>query len=373
VHSIERGAPGGHGASRLATGEVLFVEDFRSPVTGVWNDGLGSATRDTTMMFGGLPSLKLNAQGQSGSANTVSAPTSLGVTAVGSGGTFAANTYFWKVTAHNNVGETVGSNEVSVAIASNGSANLSWTGSTGAALYKIYRSTTTNTELLVGSSATTAFTDTGTAGGAAIPVANTTACPGRTAATAGVVAKRRVLDGYTGKFGIEGWFRLTSTNLTSNVYPVLALYNRDGTSAWHTRVWLNPMGNNTPMQAWILNGAATAASNGGSPLTGTGAVWTSVATSTTQNGGGSHTYFPKTGGLDKAGGWHHVKLIVDMAAKMYVGIQLDGTTYVDLSAFAMDQTTSAGAAMMHFSMEFMATTSTARFMHWNRLIGTSEV
>jgi hypothetical protein len=374
VNAIDRGAPTGHGASRQPSGEVLFYNDFRTPVTSVWDDGLGSASRDTTMMFCGLPSLKLWPQTQSGTANTVAAPTSLGVTPVGTGGSFTANTYFWKVTAHNNVGETVGSNEVSAAIVNGGSASLTWTGSTGAALYKIYRSTTTNTELLVGSSATTNFTDTGTAGGAAIPVSGTTQCPGRTAATTGVVAKQRILDGYTGKYGIEGWFRMTSTNMNSatTVFPIIALYNRDGTSAWHSRVWLNPMGNNLPMQAWILNGAATAASNGGSPLTGTGAVWTSVATSVNQNGAGSHTYYPPTGGLDKAGGWHHVKLVVDMANKTYVSIYLDGA-YADLSAYALDQTTSAGAAMMHFSVELMATTATDRYMHWNRLIATSEV
>jgi hypothetical protein len=76
VNTMERGAPSGHGASRLPTGEVLFYNDFRTPVTSVWNDGLGSATRDTTMMFCGLPSLKLWPQGQTGSANTVAAPPS---------------------------------------------------------------------------------------------------------------------------------------------------------------------------------------------------------------------------------------------------------------------------------------------------------
>lgn len=372
VMSIDAGGPGGHAASRTPSGMLLFVDDFRHPMPTFWNDGLGSATRDNDVNFCGLPSLRLDPQGQTYTATTLATPTGLGVTPVGSGGTFSAATYFWKVTAVNLVGETVGSSEVSAAIVANGSASLTWTAVTGATGYKVYRGTSSGNNLFVASTTTNSYTDTGTTASGAIPGSNTTQSPGRTAATSGVVAKRRVLDPYTGRFGVECWFRLTSTNNTSNVYPVMSLYNRDGTNAYHGRVWLNPMGNNQPMQGWILDGGATVAAGSGTTASNPG-VWRSVTTSTNQNGGGSHTYDPVAGGLDRAGAWHHVKLVLDMNLKKYVSLQLDGGPLVDLSAYSMDTTATSGAAMMHFSFEYAASTSTRRFMNIARVIGTSEL
>lgn len=49
----------------------------------------------------------------------------LGTTA-SSGGTFAAGTYYWKVTAITSNGETVGSNEVTATLAVNGTQTLNW-------------------------------------------------------------------------------------------------------------------------------------------------------------------------------------------------------------------------------------------------------
>lgn len=108
----------------------------------------------------------------------IAAPTGLGATAVGSGGTFAAASYFWKVTAITAAGETTGSNEATAAIALNGSANLVWTASAEATGYKIYRGTVTNTQdrLVATVGAVTSFTDTGAVGtGNTVPGANTTA------------------------------------------------------------------------------------------------------------------------------------------------------------------------------------------------------
>lgn len=108
----------------------------------------------------------------------IAAPSGLGVAAVGSGGTFAANTYYWKVTGINANGETTGSNEVSAAIVLNGSANLTWSalpaGTTGV---KVYRGTAAGAEnvLVATLGAVTSYTDTGTAGTAAtVPAVNTT-------------------------------------------------------------------------------------------------------------------------------------------------------------------------------------------------------
>jgi hypothetical protein len=93
-------------------------------------------------------------------------PAGLAVGAVGSGGTFAAATYFWKITFRTKYGETSGSNEATVAIALNGSANLTWTTPpAGIIAVRVYRGTVTNTEnVLVAAELpgnATAFTDTG--------------------------------------------------------------------------------------------------------------------------------------------------------------------------------------------------------------------
>jgi hypothetical protein len=88
------------------------------------------------------------------------------------GGTFAAATYFWKITGTNSNGETTASNEATVAIALNGTASLTWAalpaGTTGV---RVYRGTVTNTEnvLVAVLGAVVAYTDTGTSIGAGAP------------------------------------------------------------------------------------------------------------------------------------------------------------------------------------------------------------
>lgn len=193
--------------------------------------------------------------------------------------------------------------------------------------------------------------------------------PGRTAITTGVVAKRRIHDGFRHRWGMEMWFRNTGLNLTSNALLSMSVYNRDGTNATHGRVWLDPNGNNTPLVARILDGAATFA------LSGTGgatAVYTTAVTSVLQNGAGTHTYDLPSGRLDRAGGWHWVKLIVDFVTGRYVSLQLDGETVTDLSAYTLDVTTSSGFAGMHHSVEFAGLTTTRRYLHVTPPISTIE-
>src|SRR5882762_3658583 len=69
-----------HGMSRLGGGRILFIEDFRSPALGMWNDGVGGVNRDCDIMFAGLPSLRLDPQG-----NTSGGITNPGRTAVTTG------------------------------------------------------------------------------------------------------------------------------------------------------------------------------------------------------------------------------------------------------------------------------------------------
>jgi hypothetical protein len=98
------------------------------------------------------------------------APSGAAAAAVGSGGTFAAGTYFWKITAIYPGGESGPSSEVTATIVLNGSCNLTWSalpaGATGA---KVYRGTVTNLEnvLVTTLGVVTSYTDTGTAGTAA--------------------------------------------------------------------------------------------------------------------------------------------------------------------------------------------------------------
>lgn len=100
-------------------------------------------------------------------------PAGLAAAAVGSGGTFAAASYFWKITFVQNTGETFGSNEATATIVLNGSATLTWPAAPpGVTAVKVYRGTVTQTEnALIATLAATAtgYTDTGTAGSAGTP------------------------------------------------------------------------------------------------------------------------------------------------------------------------------------------------------------
>lgn len=96
----------------------------------------------------------------------LAAPTGGAAAAVGSGGTFAAGTYFWKVTAVDGKGnESLASAEFSQTLVLNGSANLSWNAVPGAASYRVYRGSATGAENVVYANIlTNAFTDTNGAG-----------------------------------------------------------------------------------------------------------------------------------------------------------------------------------------------------------------
>lgn len=110
-------------------------------------------------------------------ATALAAPViTLGATS-GTGGTFAAGTYFWKVTATDANGETVGSNEVTATIALNGTQVLNWTAITGSTGFKVWRGTTAGGQdkLVASLGNVTTYTDTGTAGTAGtVPATNTT-------------------------------------------------------------------------------------------------------------------------------------------------------------------------------------------------------
>lgn len=101
----------------------------------------------------------------------LAAPTGGAAGAVGSGGTFAAGTYFWKVTAVDNQGnESLASAEFQQTLVLNGSASLSWNAVPGAASYRVYRGSAAGAENTVYAGITTnSFTDTNAATQASAP------------------------------------------------------------------------------------------------------------------------------------------------------------------------------------------------------------
>lgn len=100
--------------------------------------------------------------------------------AASSGGTFAAGTYYWRITALNSRGETITSNEVSQTLTANQQQALTWGAVSGATGYKVYRGTAAGAEniLVTTLGAVTSYTDTGSAGTAATPPQVSTAAVG---------------------------------------------------------------------------------------------------------------------------------------------------------------------------------------------------
>lgn len=97
-----------------------------------------------------------------------------------SGGSLAnGTTYYWVVTALNANGETVKSNEQSLAISNpNNTGTISWAAVTNATSYKVYRSTSTGTygaTSLVGSTSGVTLNDTGAALSSGTPPGSSTA------------------------------------------------------------------------------------------------------------------------------------------------------------------------------------------------------
>lgn len=86
--------------------------------------------------------------------------------AASGGGTFAAGTYYWVVTAINSRGETIASNEVSATLTLDQQQVLNWGAVSGATGYNVYRGTASGLEnvLVTTTGAVTTYTDTGTAG-----------------------------------------------------------------------------------------------------------------------------------------------------------------------------------------------------------------
>lgn len=117
------------------------------------------------------------------SAGGKAAPTGVVATPSAAGGTLAAGTRYYKVTALDAVGETLASAEVSAVVpgGGTGSVTVTWNPVFGVRQYRVYYGTAAGVEgnYLVAAGAPTTLTDTGTAGTAGTPpVGNTTSAVG---------------------------------------------------------------------------------------------------------------------------------------------------------------------------------------------------
>jgi hypothetical protein len=248
--TTDQGFIGRRAANRSDRGRVLFVEDFRHPVLGMWNDGAGAAYRDNEITFGGLPSVRLDPQGSA-------------------------------------------------------------------------------------------------SGNASVP---------GTIDTNGVVFKRRIQDSFSGRFAVELWIRHTTTaSQGAQNYFVVSHYNRDGVNAWHARLWFDTSGG-------VTSTALRYAQSGGS--------WPTLATITDQ-GNAQHTYALAGNLKDKAGQWWYVKLCADFVTKKYVYAQY-GDHFYDMSGLDLHTAASSSQAVMHFSAEYAAVGTSARYVNIAQVIGSRE-
>ncbi len=163
--------------SQTITGDKLFKSTSNSQTAlQVQNSSAASLLRaDTTNMR-----LAVNSTFAAMSAPTQNNTSTCASSCIPAG-TLTAATYFYKITAIDAAGgETTASNEKSqVTTGSTSTVTLSWNAITGAAGYKIYRSTSTGTEKYLTSSTLTTYIDTG-----AIATQSTLSPPGSNTAYA---------------------------------------------------------------------------------------------------------------------------------------------------------------------------------------------
>lgn len=183
------------------------------------------------------------------------------------------------------------------------------------------------------------------------PQGNTSAgaTPGTSPLTTGVVYKVRLQFPLNRVYSNEFWLRWTSQNNGTNTFTVCDHYNRDGTSAWLGRIWLD--NTQDPIVCSYLN---------------SGGTYTQFTT--INSFPATHMYDLPGGSLDEAGQWSFVRVWVDFANKKYVGCQINDT-YIDLSAQSLFQLASNGARAMHFGVSYAQKTATRRYMHIAKHIG----
>ena len=149
-----------------------------------------------------------------------SAPTTLGT-----GGTLAAATYFYKITATNGSGETIGSNELSIlTTGATSTTTLSWGAVTGATGYKVYRGVAAGAEnrLVTTLGTVVTYTDTGAATTAGSPPATNS-----TGTTLGIaVTASPATAEITNSVDLTGFVISITAQTTGNTVPTPTLKTR---------------------------------------------------------------------------------------------------------------------------------------------------
>lgn len=145
-----------------------------------------------------------------GAINPAAISTPNAPTLVSASGTLAAGTYYYKITAVDEAGETLPSPEASITLATTGGVTLSWTTVSGATGYKIY-GRNTGAELLIASTTNLTYTDDGSiTPSGALPTTNTTGIPAPTVTYNNLVTNGDFSNGAT------GWTASNATGLTAN-------------------------------------------------------------------------------------------------------------------------------------------------------------
>lgn len=133
-------------------------------------------------------------------------------TTAATGGTLTATTYFYRLTAFNALGEGIAGAEVSqTTTGSTSTVTIPWTAVAGATGYKLYRSTSTGTEIFLTSisgGSTITYTDTGS-------ITPSGSGPPSTDGTGGTFYGEVVLTGDT-TFNSAGQYNVTSITVTGS-------------------------------------------------------------------------------------------------------------------------------------------------------------
>lgn len=135
-------------AGQIATGTITATQIAAGTITATQ---LSATAIDSMVVTGATIRTNANAQvnqvvmdsaGFRAYGDKLAAPTNLTqYTAPFSGGVFGAGTYYWKVTALNNQGESLASNEYSLTLTAGQQVYLKWDIVAGATRYRVYRGT----------------------------------------------------------------------------------------------------------------------------------------------------------------------------------------------------------------------------------------
>jgi len=175
--------------------------------------------------------------------------------------------------------------------------------------------------------------------------------------TNGVILKRRIQDSYSGQFAVEFWLRFTHANIQSNGsnWVCCSVYNRDGSTGYHSRLWFDTSGGVTTTAIRYLASDNT---------------WPTLGTVTDQ-GNAQHTYTIPGNLNDKTGQWNYVKLCTDLSTKKYVYAQWNNHFY-DMSGIAIQSQASASQAVMHFSIECASSGTQSKYINIAQVVGSRE-